>query len=86
MLKYIVIAAIVAVSPLSVMSSLSYASTDRYPADFSEMDTNKDGVLTWDEFHAYYPELSKDAYDGADTQNDGRVTPEEWKAFVNKPR
>ncbi|TVM19886.1 hypothetical protein DPQ33_01260 [Oceanidesulfovibrio indonesiensis] len=76
----------IALACLLAAAVTAFAATDRYPADFSEMDLNNDGVLTWDEFHAYYPELSRDAFDGADQENDGRVTPEEWQEFIKKPR
>lgn len=80
MLRVLLLACVLAVA------TAAFAASDRYPADFSEMDLDNDGVLTWQEFHAYYPELSRDAFDGADTQNDGRVTPEEWREFIKKPR
>lgn len=75
---------LIAIVCFVALVSLSVAASDKYPSDFVDMDANGDGRLTWAEFHDFYPELSSWEFGGADRNNDGVVTPEEWTAFTRR--
>ncbi len=48
---------------------------------FDRADTNKDGYLNWEEFHAAFSSLKREAFDLIDTDKDGRISKDEWNAF-----
>lgn len=50
------------------------------PAKFDESDTNKDGVLSLEEFLASHPQ-GADIFAAMDADNDGKVTKDEMRAF-----
>lgn len=60
-------------------------STETHASDpaerFRQMDTNHDEKLTWEELSAARPNLSRNAFDIIDTDHDGYIALEEWKAF-----
>ena len=48
---------------------------------FDQMDANKDGKVTWEEFAAVYPNMKKPAFEAVDANADTFVSHEEWDAF-----
>ena len=50
-------------------------------SDLSEMDTNEDGFMSFEEFTE--PKMGKyrNWFDAIDTDGDGLISPEEWGAF-----
>ncbi len=48
---------------------------------FDKADANKDGFLNWEEFHAAFSSLKREAFDIIDANRDGRISKEEWNAF-----
>lgn len=61
---------------LVLLSSLAIAS-DR----FSQMDTNKDNQVSWEEFKVSYPNMKEAAFEAIDTNKDKYISVEEWKVF-----
>lgn len=53
-----------------------------YMTDMSKIDTNKDGMLTFDEFSATETERLKSAYRMLDTNKDEVISKEEWNEFL----
>lgn len=52
------------------------------PAErFSQMDTDHDGNMTWEELSAARPNLNRNAFDTIDANHDGHIDLNEWKAF-----
>ena len=49
---------------------------------FDAMDTNKDGSVSWEEFHAAYPQMQKAAFESIDADKSGSISHEEWDMFM----
>lgn len=75
---------LVVISAVIALSSLSIAQSDKYPFAIADMDTDRDGKVSWEEFKAYLPELSRWEFGGADLNNDGYITAAEWSTFTNR--
>lgn len=58
------------------------ASTAHADEKFIQMDTSKDGKVTWDEFHKAYPQMQQGAFDAIDANKDKVLSHEEWDAFL----
>ena len=50
--------------------------------EMSEIDGNKDGVITFDEFSAPQTETLKSAFKMLDTNNDEVISEDEWNEFL----
>lgn len=48
---------------------------------FDDMDINKDGYVSWEEFQIAFPDLKKAAFDAIDINKDGKISREEWENF-----
>lgn len=48
---------------------------------FDDIDLNKDGYISWEEFQTVFPNLKKAAFDAIDTNKDGKISCEEWEHF-----
>lgn len=67
------------------MPALALSAPPAAPAaadKFVQMDTSKDGKVTWEEFHATYPQMQQAAFDGIDANKDKAINREEWDAFL----
>ncbi len=67
--------AILAVSLLSISAA--------HAAEFTDVDSNEDGVISMDEATAAMPDLTDDAFAAADTDGDGSLNAEEFAAMSN---
>lgn len=67
---------------------ITCTTAPRYDAPFSAVDQNRDAVIEWREFDAYYPDAHPKAFLQADRSKDGQITPQEWQFFsdVNTTR
>jgi Ca2+-binding EF-hand superfamily protein len=50
--------------------------------DMTEMDTNQDGLITFDEFSAPHMEKYRSAFRMLDTDNDEVINQDEWDEFL----
>lgn len=57
-------------------------STAHADDKFTQMDANKDGKVTWEEFHKTYPQMQQAAFDGIDADKDKVLSHEEWDTFL----
>ena len=53
---------------------------------FGAMDADKDQKITWDEFKAAHPGMTRAAFDMIDADKNGYLSHEEWDAFVQSHR
>ena len=52
-----------------------------YNACFRDIDTNEDGMVTWEEFEAYFPQAEPRVFEILDINEDKVVDHEEWHQF-----
>ena len=51
--------------------------------DMTELDTDNDGVLTFEEYSAPNAKKWRSGFDMIDTNGDGEVSGDEWKTFTD---
>ena len=56
---------------------------DRSRADerFKSMDTDNKGFINFEDFKKHYPNMQRPAFDAIDSNKDGHISLEEWRAF-----
>ena len=60
------------------------AATDAAKVDkFTQMDTNKDNKVTYEEFKAFYPNMREEAFAVIDKNGDKAIDRAEWDEFVS---
>lgn len=59
------------------------AMTAAQAAELSEIDTNGDGVISMEEAKVAMPDLSEEAFSGADADGDGSLNAEELASLDN---
>ena len=60
------------------------AATDAPKVDkFELMDTNKDGLVSYEEFKAYFPNMREEAFAVIDKNGDKVIDRAEWDEFVS---
>jgi Ca2+-binding EF-hand superfamily protein len=52
-----------------------------YNAAFENMDANKDGRVSWEEFKAYFPQAEPRVFSAIDLNKDGAIDHDEWHSF-----
>jgi Ca2+-binding EF-hand superfamily protein len=52
-----------------------------YDAHFGDMDSKKDGLVSWEEFKAYFPQAEPGVFSAIDINKDGYIDHDEWHAF-----
>jgi Ca2+-binding EF-hand superfamily protein len=62
---------------LTAVVAFSWADEKRDHICFRVLDSNKDGVVTYQEFEKIYGD-EKDKYDAADLDNDGKLNHDEY--------
>ncbi len=66
---------------LAVLAVFVLSITAVQAADFAEVDTDGDGMVTMDEAKAAMPDLSEDSFGEADADGDGSLNEEEFAAL-----
>jgi Ca2+-binding EF-hand superfamily protein len=52
-----------------------------YNAAFENMDANKNGLVSWEEFKAYFPQAEPGVFSAIDLNKDGAIDHDEWRSF-----
>lgn len=52
-----------------------------YNAHFGNMDPNKDGMVTWQEFRAHFPKANEKVFAAIDLNKNGSIDHDEWHRF-----
>ena len=50
-------------------------------ADFSTVDSDRNGIVSWTEFQLLFPEVTEEEFKSADIDADGVLSPDEYAAF-----
>lgn len=50
-------------------------------AHFSDLDTDSDNAISWEEYHRHFPTASTDSFSILDKDNSGGLNHDEWHAF-----
>lgn len=50
-------------------------------AHFGDMDANGDGLVTWDEFAAYFQNAEEKVFNVVDLNQNGNIDHDEWHEF-----
>lgn len=53
----------------------------QFNAHLGDMDTQKDGRVTWEEFKAYFPQAEPKVFAAIDLNKDGAIDHDEWHTF-----
>ena len=53
-----------------------------FKANLNEMDSNEDGVVSFDEYDAFHSEQLRWSFDAIDLDNDGAISENEWNQFL----
>ncbi len=69
---------------LALLLLVGCASDPVHYAAFSDVDHDESGKIEWYEFKAAYPEASPKSFLEADRNKDGWITPEEWRAYIER--
>ena len=56
-------------------------NADSYNAHFGNMDPDKDGKVTWQEFKAFFPKADEKVFAAIDLNKDGGIDHDEWNDF-----
>jgi hypothetical protein len=48
---------------------------------FEDIDSDKSGAISFEEFKAVFPRISEQGFSRLDTSGDGALSKEEWQAF-----
>ena len=54
-----------------------------FGANLSDMDSNGDGAVSYEEYSAYHSERLRWGFDVLDTDKDGSISQAEWETFLN---
>ena len=53
----------------------------QYNAHFENMDSTKDGLISWEEFKGYFPQAEPKVFSTIDLNKDGYIDHDEWNKF-----
>ena len=56
-------------------------NAESYNAHFGNMDPDKDGKVSWQEFKAHFPKTDEKAFSAIDLNKDGAIDHDEWHDF-----
>ena len=76
----ILAAAAMAASPQK-QAAYNIPDAKSYNTHFGNMDPNKDGMVTWQEFKAHFPNANEKVFAAIDLNKDGAIDHDEWHQF-----
>ena len=53
----------------------------QYDVRLRSLDTDGDGALSWEEYHAHFSDQDRNVFDALDTDNNGKIEQAEWHNF-----
>jgi Ca2+-binding EF-hand superfamily protein len=53
-----------------------------FGAELSDMDSNNDGMVSFEEYSAYHSEKLRWSFNALDSNNDGSISESEWNTFL----
>jgi len=77
----VVCAAVASAASPSTKEAYNIPNAESYNAHFGNMDPNKDGKVTWQEFKAYFPKADEKVFAAVDLNKDGAIDHDEWHDF-----
>jgi Ca2+-binding EF-hand superfamily protein len=63
------------------LTAYNIPDAEGYNAHFGDMDPDRDGKVTWQEFKTYFPKTDERAFAVIDLNKDGAVDHDEWHMF-----
>lgn len=51
---------------------------------FNKIDANKDGKISWEEFTAAHPQMTRQAFDTIDLDKNSYIKSDEWLKFIKE--
>lgn len=67
----------------ALFASVSAAMADPVLDRFHALDGNGDGQVSWEEFHAVSPNISRKGFDMMDSDGSGSLCESEWASFMS---
>ena len=67
----------------ALFASVSAAMADPVLDRFHALDGNGDGQVSWEEFHAVSPNISRKGFDMMDSDGSGSLCESEWAGFMS---
>jgi len=64
------------------MAGYNYHGSSMQMSEMSAIDSNNDGMITFDEFSAPTVDRLKSGFDMLDTDNDGKIDRKEWDEYL----
>ena len=71
-------------SPVHAMPGMGSGEGGGMGDKFSQMDTNKDGKVSREEFKATFPNMREEAFVAIDKDGDGFISVDEWNGFMKE--
>jgi len=71
-------------SPAHAMPGMGSGEGGGMGDKFSQMDTNKDGKVSREEFKAAFPNMREEAFVAIDKDGDGFISVDEWNGFMKE--
>ena len=65
-----------------INAQAGYHGSTMFSPDISDMDTNNDGMVSFEEYSALHSEKLRWGFNALDTDNDGSISASEWEIFL----
>jgi hypothetical protein len=74
-------AAVVSAASPPTQAAYNIPDAKSYNAHFGNMDPNKDGKVSWQEFKVFFPKAEEKVFSAIDLNKDGAIDHDEWHDF-----
>jgi hypothetical protein len=75
------LAAVAAAASPPAQATYNIPDAKSYNAHFGNMDSDKDGQVSWQEFKAFFPKAEEKVFSAIDLNKDGAIDHDEWHDF-----